>query len=139
MQPGLAAFLTAFLYEIISTLPYRIIAYYPFRKQLRFSTGMTVFIIGFTQLLESTVYARLAPENAFMGRIAEYTFAVICFMIYMNTVKINRWKILFIYIFLFVTSFCLTILSSYAGLLFSLKHACFTAMRLPLTPRAVSF
>ncbi|MCD7883341.1 MAG: GHKL domain-containing protein [Lachnospiraceae bacterium] len=101
MQPRLAGFLTAFLYEIISTLPYRIIAYYPFRKQLRFSRGMTVFIIGFTQLLESTVYARLAPESAFMGRIAEYTFAAVCFLIFMNTIKSNRWKLLFIYIFLF--------------------------------------
>ncbi|MCD7957173.1 MAG: GHKL domain-containing protein [Lachnospiraceae bacterium] len=101
MQPGLAAFLTAFLYEIISTLPYRVIAYYPFRKQLRFSVGIIAFVIGFTQLLESAVYAWLAPNNAFWGRIAEYVFAVICFLIFMNTIKISRWKLLFIYIFLF--------------------------------------
>jgi len=101
MPTGLAEFLTAFLYEIISTMPYRIIAYYPFRNHLRYSIGITAFVVGFTQVLESALYAWLSSQNPAWGRISEFVFAIVCILIFMTSVKIDHWKVLFIYIFLF--------------------------------------
>lgn len=54
---SLSSFVTVFLFETITTLPYRILGYYPFRKQLRFPIWGIALIIGISQLLQSSLYA----------------------------------------------------------------------------------
>ncbi|MCD8337611.1 MAG: GHKL domain-containing protein [Lachnospiraceae bacterium] len=97
---NLSAFVTVFLYETASTLPYRILGYYPFRKQLRFSIWGVAILIGVTQLLQSSIYAWMSG-NDLPQRATNIAFAVICFLTYMISIDADRWKTLFLYVFLF--------------------------------------
>lgn len=96
----LSAFITVFLFATVSTLPYRILGYYPFRKQLRFSTWKLAILIGVSQLLQSSIYA-WTSETPFPQRATDAVFAIVCFLIYMISVDADHWKTLFLYVFLF--------------------------------------
>ncbi|MCD8074297.1 MAG: GHKL domain-containing protein [Lachnospiraceae bacterium] len=96
----LSAFLTAFLFETVTTLPYRILGYYPFRKQLRFSALSVGILIGISQLLQSAIYAWMSG-TALPQRASEISFSIVCFLIYMISIDADHWKTLFLYVFLF--------------------------------------
>ncbi|MCD7761821.1 MAG: GHKL domain-containing protein [Lachnospiraceae bacterium] len=94
-------FLICFLYETVSTLPYRLMGYYPFRKRLLYPMWTIALLIGCTQLLHSALYAWLTVQDIGGERFLEFFFAAICFLIYTNSVDADRWKTLFLYVFLF--------------------------------------
>jgi len=96
----LSAFVTVFLFETATTLPFRVLGYYPFRKQLRFPIWGIALIIGISQLLQSSLYAWMSG-TFLLQRITEAVFAIFCFMTYMASIDADHWKTLFLYVFLF--------------------------------------
>lgn len=96
----LSAFVTIFLFETVTTLPYRVLGYYPFRKQLRFPAWSIALLVGISQLLQSSIYAWM-PGTSLPQRAAEGVFAIVCFLIYMISIDADHWKTLFLYVFLF--------------------------------------
>lgn len=94
-------FLVSFLYATVGTLPYRVLAYYPFRKQLRFSTRTVVLVVGIAQLTQSFIYAVLSMRGGNGVTLIEGVFAPACFVIFMICVRADRWKVLFLYVFVF--------------------------------------
>ncbi|MCC8137160.1 MAG: GHKL domain-containing protein [Clostridiales bacterium] len=94
-------FLICFVYETISTLPYRLMGYYPFRKRLLYPMWTIALLIGSTQLLHSALYAWLTVHDIGGARYLEFFFAAVCFLIYTTSVDADFWKTLFFYIFLF--------------------------------------
>ncbi len=96
-----AAYATAFCFSIVSSLPYRVIAYYPYRKQLRYPIWGIAILIGTSQLIQSCLYAWLSVNGGSGARLLEYIFAPVCFMIFLTSIRADRWKVLFLYIFMF--------------------------------------
>ncbi len=94
-------FLICFLYETVSTLPYRLMGYYPFRKRLLYPMWTVILLIASTQLLHSALYAWMTVQGIGGTRFLEFFFAAVCFLIYTNSIDTDRWKTLFLYIFLF--------------------------------------
>ncbi|MCC8076286.1 MAG: GHKL domain-containing protein [Clostridiales bacterium] len=94
-------FWIAFLYATAGTLPYRLLAYYPFRKQLRFSTRTVVLVVGTAQLLQSFLYAALSARGGNGVTLIEGIFAPACFVIFLICVQADRWKVIFLYVFVF--------------------------------------
>lgn len=93
-------FWTAFFCGTLNFLPYRVLAYYPFRQQLRFPVWGVVTLIGGTQLMQSAVYG-YQVANGLSVRGTEFVFAVVCFAVYFICIRADRWKLLFLYIFFF--------------------------------------
>lgn len=96
-----SAYATAFCFSIVSTLPYRVIAYYPYRKQLRYPIWGIAMLIGASQLIQSCLYAWLSVNGSNGARLLEYIFAPVCFIIFLSSIRADRWKVLFLYIFMF--------------------------------------
>ncbi|MCD7745154.1 MAG: GHKL domain-containing protein [Lachnospiraceae bacterium] len=95
------AFLISFLYETFTTLPYRLLAYYPFRRQLRCPLWTILLVICSTQLLHSSLYAWMIVHEIGGTRLLEYLFAAICMLIFLCSIDESNWKQLFLYILLF--------------------------------------
>ncbi|MCD8188770.1 MAG: GHKL domain-containing protein [Clostridiales bacterium] len=95
------SFWVAFCYATVGTLPYRLIAYYPFRKQLRFPAWVVVLVVGVAQLAQSFLYALLSPLGGNKVTLMEGIFVPACFVIFLICVRADRWKVLFLYIFVF--------------------------------------
>ncbi|MCD8012779.1 MAG: GHKL domain-containing protein [Lachnospiraceae bacterium] len=95
------AFIVSFLYETFTTLPYRLLGYYPFRRRLRYPFWTILLLICSTQLLHSSLYAWMIVHDMEGARLLEYVFATICLCIFLNSIDADKWKMLFIYIFLF--------------------------------------
>ncbi|MDO4325310.1 MAG: GHKL domain-containing protein [bacterium] len=93
-------FFTAFLCETVNMLPYRILSYYPFQKQLRFPRQAVALVVCGSQLLQSFLYAYQAAHGLPVRKL-EFTFGIICFAIYFTCIRADRWKVLFLYIFIF--------------------------------------
>ncbi|MCD8120584.1 MAG: GHKL domain-containing protein [Lachnospiraceae bacterium] len=96
-----SAYATAFCFSTASTLPYRVIAYYPYRKQLRFPVWVIVLLVGISQLVQSSLYAWLSANGGGGTRLQEFIFAPVCFIIFLASIQADRWKVLFLYIFIF--------------------------------------
>ncbi len=94
-------FLVAFCYATVGTLPYRLLAYYPFRKQLRFPGWVVVLVVGVAQLTQSFLYAALSVRGGNLVTLIEGIFAPACFVIFLICVRADRWKVLFLYVFVF--------------------------------------
>ncbi len=94
-------FLVAFCYATAGTLPYRILAYYPFRKQLRFPVWLIVLIVGVTQFVQSFLYAWLTVHDSGGERLLEFIFAPVCFVVFLLCIRADIWKTVFLYVFTF--------------------------------------
>lgn len=95
----MTAFVSAFLCITINLLPYRLLAYYPLRRQLKFRWQTVAAIILTSQFIQSLLYAWLTMQGR-PTRWVEYVFAVMCFCIYFTCIQGDRWKVLFLYIFI---------------------------------------
>ncbi|MCD8326790.1 MAG: GHKL domain-containing protein [Lachnospiraceae bacterium] len=95
------SFLMYALTETTFTLPYRILGYIPFRKELRLPVWVIALLIGTTQLAQFVLYAWMALQEGLPERATEFLFAAICFITFMASIRTNRWKALFLYVFLF--------------------------------------
>ncbi|MCD7957011.1 MAG: GHKL domain-containing protein [Lachnospiraceae bacterium] len=96
-----SVFLTAFCFEAAATLPYRILSYYPYRKQLRFPAWAVFLVVGVTQILQCLFYAFLTLNGSALVRPAEYIFAVVCLVTFFTSIRADAWKLLFLYILIF--------------------------------------
>lgn len=92
-------FFLAFFYETAGTLPYRALAYYPFRKQLRFPWQTVALAIGLSQFVQSFLFACLTAAGR-PTRWVEAAAGLVCLVIFLLCVKADRWKVLFFYIFI---------------------------------------
>ena len=90
----------AFLYETLYSIPFFILALFPFRKQLRFPLKNITFLIFLGQLFQSSCYLYLV-EHAKPTRMTDLLFAIVCLSLYFLCVKANPWKLLFLCFFIF--------------------------------------
>ena len=90
----------AFLCETLYSIPFFILALFPFRKQLRFSLKSITFFIFLGQLFQSSCYVYLVAHGK-PTRITDIIFAVVCLNLYFLCVKANAWKLLFLFFFIF--------------------------------------
>lgn len=90
----------AFLCETLYSIPFFILALFPFRKQLRFSLKSITFFIFLGQLFQSSCYVYLVAHGK-PTRITDMIFAVVCLSLYFLCVKANAWKLLFLCFFIF--------------------------------------
>ena len=81
----------AFLCETLYSIPFFILALFPFRNQLRFPLKNITFLIFLGQLFQSSCYLYLV-EHAKPTRMTDVLFAI---------VKANPWKLLFLCFFIF--------------------------------------
>lgn len=81
------------------TLPYRILAYYPFRNQLRFPIWIVGLLIASSQIVEMLLYGHAISIGG-SGRIVEFSFAVVCMVIYFSCIRADKFKVLFLYLFI---------------------------------------
>ncbi len=96
------SFFSSFIFETVSTMPYRLLAYCPFRRQLRFPGWVIALAVGITQVLHCSVYALLSSMgNADGARASECLFAPVALAVFLFSVQADRWKTLFLYIFIF--------------------------------------
>lgn len=71
----------AFLCETLYSIPFFILALFPFRKQLRFSLKSITFFIFLGQLFQSSCYVYLVAHGK-PTRITDMIFAVVCLSLY---------------------------------------------------------
>lgn len=89
---------------LVRALPAHLMAYYPFRDRLRFPLWAALLPVVLLQLGQSVLYGYTAAQ-AVGGRGLEYGFALVYMAIYFFSVRDNRMKVLFLY--LFVTDYVL--------------------------------
>lgn len=89
---------------LVRALPAHLMAYYPFRDRLRFPLWAALLPVVLLQLGQSVLYGYTAAQ-AGGGRGLEYGFALVYMAIYFFSVRDNRMKVLFLY--LFVTDYVL--------------------------------
>lgn len=82
------------------TIPYRILAYYPFWEHLRFKKKWVIYIIIITEIIFIGIFFLCAKFNIPLRPI-EFIFSAICFVIYNICINIKIYKILFFYSFIF--------------------------------------
>ena len=92
-------FFKAFLCETLYSIPFFVLALFPFRKQLRFSMQTIVFLIVLGQLFQSFYYVCLVAHGKSV-RVSDIIFAFVCLLLYFLCVKANPWKLLFLSIFI---------------------------------------
>lgn len=95
-----AYFYIVFLCETATMLPFWVLSYYPFRRQLRFPWQTVVLIVGGSQIIQSFLYAWVSAHG-FPARGVEFAIGVSCLVIYLICIRADRWKVLFLYIFIF--------------------------------------
>lgn len=89
---------------LVRAIPAHLMAYYPFRDRLRFPLWAALLPVVLLQLGQSVLYGYTAAQ-AGGGRGLEYGFALVYMAIYFFSVRDNRMKVLFLY--LFVTDYVL--------------------------------
>ncbi len=87
------AFWIAFICEIVRMLPYRLMAYLPFRKQLRLPTWAVALLIGITQIIEALACA-CRSMRGLSTRPVEIIAWVVCLLIFFVSVDAGRWRLL---------------------------------------------
>lgn len=88
----------------VRALPAHLMAYFPFRERLRFPLWAALLPVSLIQMGQSLLYG-LAVARVGSGRAIEYGFALVYMAIYFFSVRDNREKVLFLY--LFVTDYVL--------------------------------
>lgn len=104
MNPAL--FWPAAVNLFVVSVPMRLIAYYPFRDRLRFPLRNVLSAVLLLQLAQSALYgAGIARGGS--GRIAELVTAVCSIGVYFFSIRDERSKVLFLY--LFVTDYVMIV------------------------------
>lgn len=83
----------------VRAVPAHLMAYYPFRDRLRFPLWAALLPVILLQLAQSLLYGYTAVQ-AGAGRAVEYGFALVYMAIYFFSVRENRTKVLFLYLFI---------------------------------------
>jgi len=95
---GMSIFLAAFLNVLVRTAPCHLLAYYPYRKHLRFAPWKTVAAVTVLQMIQAVLYgmAALGGGNIYAE---EYLFALVYMAFFFFFVRADRFKLLFLYLF----------------------------------------
>ena len=88
----------------VRAIPAHLMAYWPFRDRLRFPLWAALMPVVLIQIGQSLLYGYAAAQTG-AGRMMEYGFALVYMAIYFFSVRDNRTKVLFLY--LFVTDYVL--------------------------------
>lgn len=94
----MSTFWIGFACSLADTVPYRLLAYYPFRRQLRFPPWVVVLLVALSQAAHSAAYGYAMMKGADPNRLSAL-LAAVCLCVYLLCVKANVWKVLFLYIF----------------------------------------
>lgn len=89
---------------LVRAIPAHLMAYWPFRDRLRFPLWAALLPVVLIQIGQSLLYGYVAAQTG-AGRMVEYGFALVYMAIYFFSVRENRTKVLFLY--LFVTDYVL--------------------------------
>lgn len=84
--------------SIVLAIPSHLMAYYPFRDRLRFALWKVLLPVGLIQVAQSLFYGYITLQGG-NGQIVAYGFAPIYMAIYFLSVKDDRFKVLFLYLF----------------------------------------
>ncbi|MCD8231816.1 MAG: ATP-binding protein [Clostridiales bacterium] len=87
------------LSECMSILPFRLLALYLFRRQIRIPVWITVVFTCVLQILQSVVFACVITSNL-PARMVDYGFGIIFFVFLLICIRSDRWRILLQFIFL---------------------------------------
>ena len=88
----------------VRAVPAHLMAYWPFRDRLRFPLWAALLPVALIQIGQALLYGYAVTRTG-AGRVVEYGFALIYMAIYFFSVRDNRTKVLFLY--LFVTDYVL--------------------------------
>lgn len=94
-------FLPAAVGLFIRAFPAHLMAYYPFRDRLRFPLWAVLLPVILIQSAHSLFYGYAVAQSG-AGRGVEYGFALVYMSIYFFSVRDNRMKVLFLYLFVTV-------------------------------------
>ncbi|MCD8018934.1 MAG: GHKL domain-containing protein [Clostridiales bacterium] len=93
-------FLTAFVFEILSSFPYLWLDYYPFRSEFRFPRWIVALFVTGTLLLYCFSFAILTTQGyGTIARMTEFIAAFFSLLLFLVSIKADPWKLLFLYIF----------------------------------------
>lgn len=93
--------LQAVLNTLITSLPYRILSYYPFwRHHLRLPKWLVALFIGSSELAFLTA-AFFCVRQGRNLRVVEAFLSVVCFCIYLFCIRVKVSKLVFFYLFVF--------------------------------------
>lgn len=108
-EPFMSAELQLVINVLVSTLPYRFLAYYPLRKYLRVKGRFVIAVIAISEILfvGTSMYFL---HNGINPRYSEYIHSIVCFVIYSFFIKVDFFKLLFFY--LFITEYTMIIRGS---------------------------
>lgn len=87
------------IFILVTTLPYRLISYYPFMDRLRFSRSLTVFLIAVSELA-MMLGVLLFNHFGLPLRFLEYLFAPLCTILYFACIRVHWCKLAFFYFFI---------------------------------------
>lgn len=82
----------------VRAMPAHLLAYYPFHERLRFRLRSIWLVIFLIQVIHSFCYG-YAIQLGGSGRLVEYSFASLYMGIYFFCIQDDRYKLLFLYIF----------------------------------------
>lgn len=95
----MSLFWSSALCLIATTLPYRVLSYYPVRDRLRVPAWVVVVLIGTSELLGALLYGWSIVSGS-TDRTIEFIFAPVCLLIYIFCVRADVFRLLFLYMFL---------------------------------------
>ena len=84
---------------MIQAIPAHLMAYWPFRERLRFSLWKALLPVCLLQLVESLLFGGIVQAGG-NGMALAYAFAPVYMGLYLFSVRDNRRKILFLYLFI---------------------------------------
>ncbi|MDE7242965.1 MAG: GHKL domain-containing protein [Oscillospiraceae bacterium] len=91
-------FLPAAVNSLVLSIPSHLMAYYPFRDRLRVALWKILLPVCLIQLAQSLFYGYTILQGG-NGQMAAYGFAPIYIAIYLLSVRDDRFKVLFLYLF----------------------------------------
>ncbi len=91
-------FLTAAVNNFVLTIPSHLMAYYPFRDRMRFALWKVLLPVCVIQITQSLLYGYTILQGG-NGQLAAYGFAPIYMAVYLFSVREDRFKALFLYLF----------------------------------------
>ncbi len=105
------------------TIPYRVLAYYPFWNHLRFKKKWVIYTIAISEIIFIAI-SLLSLKLQIAFPLMELVFSAVCLIIYSICVNVKIYKILFFYSFIFEYAIILR------GLSFFLAKIAFTNERI---------
>ena len=84
---------------MVQSIPAHLMAYWPFRERLRFPLWKALLPVCLLQLAESLLYGYMVRAGM-DGIMLAYGFAPVYMGMYFFSVRDNRWKVLFLYLFI---------------------------------------